>query len=201
MLAITAGCGKNRSAWVGIDELKTPARPSVQAGRLDYAGSGINRGLRLGGWKSTAIRADSAQTGKPATDEITRGIAKHQKDWEEYRSELAAQSRVQGSNATITAAVEKRPPAADKLDADSLVSPAVRRGHVAEYVNLQMRIAVLEARLASAKESEQKLVAVKLEQARSDLRAIDAASVKESGSSADMGTSAEGVKIEPAVRK
>ena len=200
MPAITAGCGKNRSAWVGIDELKTPARPSVQAGRLDYAGSGISRDLRFGGWKSTAIQADSARTGKPATDEIARRIAERQKDWENYRAWQSARPRTHEPDPVGAASVEEPPPAA-KYDSESLISLAVRRRHSTEYVNLRMRIAILEARLASAGESEQKTVAAKLEQAKSEMRAIDAASVKESSSSADAGTSAEGVKIEPAVRK
>lgn len=72
---------------------------------------------------------------------------------------------------------------ADHPDAEPVayISPAVRRRHSTEYVNLQIRTAVLETRLATADEAERKLLSAKLEQVKAEMRIVDAACKEESG--------------------
>ncbi len=190
-----AGCNANRTAWVDIQELKAPRRPAIAA-RHGISGSNVLQSRA----SDPAKHNGATSIGKPASDEISRRIAEDRKGWEEYHTDASSQPQLRRSGATPTSA-EENPAAEGKHTSRLVISPAVRRRHSAEYVNLQLRIAVLEARIASAGDSERKTDTLKLEKAKADLRAMETSCAEETQATANAEPSSEGAIVQPAVLK
>lgn len=199
MLAVLcAGCSMSKPGWVGIKELKAPDKPTVRTGRL--GATDVNRDLQSRG-RIAGQSERLAEAGSPAASEISRRIAEDRSEWDAYRAGESERPRRAASDAAEQASAEEKPPSAGKHDMDLVVSPAVRRRHCAELVNLQLRIGLLESRMASATGPEKDEAAAKLEQAKAELRAVEIACAEETRETAKAEPSADKAIVQPAVLK
>lgn len=205
VMVSVSGCDKSRSAWVGIEELKPPKEPNIRAGQLSFPGADIRShavDVEAQRWKSLPDqhKTDAGAASRGASDEIGRRIDGSAKDWKEYIDRLSSQPLIYESDTKPAQSTDGAGPATGREDDVALISPAVRRNHAEEYVNLQLRIAILEKRMASAGEPEQKSLAAKLEQAKAEMKALDAVCKEESGQTYTK-PSADKAKVQPAVQR
>lgn len=181
-----AGCGRNESALVNTSEVKSPARWWVEsASRFGSARADVRRkradveaARKISGEEPT-VALSHTKPGKTSR-EIARRIADTLEEWESYQGELSAEPQRQIRNGeyppngrTKVAAIARIEDEAEQADPQSVM--AARRRHSAEYLNWQIRVALLESRLAAAGESEGRILSGKLEQARAALKAVDEA--------------------------
>jgi hypothetical protein len=145
-----------------------------------------------------------------ASDKIARRIGDDLREWEDSRAERSRAPSEHTPSAGPTTAPQPTAADAGSGQADLPYLLAARRKHSTEYLNAGLRIAVLEARVISADESERKVVTARLEQAKADLKAIDALCLEEASISkansqrlqnptAENGTSPE-AEVVPAAR-
>ena len=174
-----AGCGKTGSSWVDTQGTKPPSGWIVSAELTAVGNAAEHRrtpatGLRQ--WRAGLAEAGPVHPARSAgaSDEIARRIGDDLTEWEDSRAETASSPQAHTSNAGPTTAPQPTASDAGSGQSDLPYVLAARRKHSTEYLNARLRIAVLEARVSSADESERKVVTARLERANADLKAIDA---------------------------
>ena len=171
------GCSKNKLAAIDISAVRSAGRQTTRAdNRNDSLMGDLQRERTL----LEALRHDDTRlnvdrnigTSKAARD-IADRISDRLADWDAYRIELSTSSRLQSTpekSAQWTAPTEAN---GEQIKAQD--TSAIRRKYSADNINLHMRIALLESRLAAANEQDKKLLGEKLSQAKAALDAVDEA--------------------------
>lgn len=174
LIVLTAGCGRNGTTWTGIREVRPPANVPFGTVRSMQAAKPLAVVRATGG-----KLGDILMPAHPVADEITQKIADNRAYWNDYQSGLCEQPRIFESG--TREAVEPTPVLAPPpLKPEPEIAPAVRLKHRDEFVNLQLRIAVLESRLAASGETGNQELTTKLEDAKERLRSLNAQCVAES---------------------
>lgn len=172
------GCGRGGTLRTDVSEVMLPG---IQAGDGNYSigrmmadlrhEQAALRGLQHDG--SPTVKVDPCMQSSSSVEEVARSIASNLAEWEEHCRELDSAGWMNG----IPSETASEPASPSSfVDQDSAKqSSEVRRKHAVEYVNCQMRIALLESRLEKAGDSDREVLTKKLEQARAALQAVDAA--------------------------
>ncbi len=110
---------------------------------------------------------------------IVAKIADNRKYWNDYQSGLCKQPRIfeSGATAPVEPISGLAPP---PLKPEPEINPAVRLKYRVQFVNLQLKIAVLESRIAASGETGNREYATKLEEAKEQLRSLNALCIAES---------------------
>lgn len=185
----SAGCSKDRAARIEAPEAKPPDRSWVEsADRLSSTAATQHKGTA---WealrrKSSGEQAIPVPAARPprAWEEITRRAGNTFREWEDYRLELATAVRPHTTISEAAVGIADKEHAAERVDLQSAM--AAKRRHSAEYFNWQIRVALLESRLAAASESERTILGEKLERAKAALRAVDEICEAEARSSSEL---------------
>jgi len=179
-----AGCGKTGSSWVDTQGTKPPSGWIVSA-ELPAVGKAAEHrrtpATGLQQWRAGLAEAGPVHPARSAgaSDEIARRIGDDLSQWKDSRAEMSPATPEHMPSAGPTTAPQPTASDAGSGQSDLPYVLAARRKHSTEYMNAGLRIAVLEARVSSADESERKIVSAKLDQAKADLKAIDALCLRE----------------------
>jgi len=174
---LLAGCGKSVGSWV--NPLRTKGPSEWRAGTDEHGPRRIARPALGSRAASYRVDFDRAARRTSASDEIARRMEDDLREWEASTAEAAAGRRERAREQEITATsngASAKPPVA-RFDPSDLIVAKRRRS--AEYINSQLRIAVLESRLTSASDVEKAAISARLGKAKDDLKAMDAASEDE----------------------
>ncbi len=183
-----AGCGKDRAARIEAPETKPPDRWWVEsADRLSSTAATQHKGaareaLRRKNSGEQAIPVPAARPPR-AWEEIARRAGNTFREWEDYRLELATAVRPHTTTSEAAADIADKEHGGERVDLQNAM--AAKRRHSAEYFNWQIRVALLESRLAAASESERTILGEKLERAKAALRAVDEICEAEARSSSE----------------
>lgn len=168
------GCSKNKLAAIDISAVRSAGRQTTRAdNRTDSLMGDLQRertlleALRHDGIKLNVDR--NIGTSKAARD-IADRISDRLADWDVYRTELSTSSRLQSAPEKSAQWTEAN---GEQIKAQD--TSAIRRKYSADNINLHMRIALLESRLAAANEHDKKLLGEKLSQTKAALDAVDEA--------------------------
>jgi hypothetical protein len=177
---LLTGCGKTGISWVNSWERKLSNESRMSGERIHAATAGARRVSSGSGESGGSYRAAFGRAAPPrASDEIAVRMAHDLAEWEASKADLASAHRETpasgGPHAASNGGVTK--PGVAPFDPSDLAE--ARRRRSVECLNSQLRVAILEQRLDSAKESEKEAISAKLVQARDDLKVVDAACVKE----------------------
>lgn len=179
-----AGCGKTGSSWVDTQGTEPPSVwiASAQLPAVEKATEHRRRPV-TGMWQSRATGpgvGPVVPTMSPsASDEIARRIGDDLSEWESSQAERSQSPSEHAGSVGPTIAPQPTTSDAGSGQSDLPYVLAAKRKHSAEYLNAELRIAILEARVSSADESERQLISPKLERAKADLKAIDAICLEE----------------------
>lgn len=173
-----AGCMRSSPDRMGISKA-TPAEQVIHAG--DETAS-VMAGLRLRKAALEALRQSETAgaylpeppLGELGTSEgVSRRISDALAQWEEYRAELGSTPYLPGApGERLSQSGEPAFHGSTTSEGDIL---AVQRKYSADYLNLRMRIALLESRLAAADTSDQAILKEKLNRTRAELKSVDEA--------------------------
>ena len=179
---LMAGCGKSGTSGVDSWETKPPnewrmsvERPHSNPIRPRWIGftpaGPVSRG--------NGLRGSAPGSPRRASDEIAGRMADDLAEWEALRADLASAHREPSLQMKSAAATNGAAGKSEVVLFDPSDLVAARRRHSVEWLNSQLRVAILEQRLDTADESEKLVISARLVQAKDDLKAVDGACEKE----------------------